>query len=59
MLVYVPQGYVALVYEAGVLRTVLEAGVGFVARAAKLELQYVDLQAQAQCTDEVEYVTLQ
>lgn len=59
MLVYVPQGYVALVYEAGVLRTVLEAGVGFVARTAKLELQYVDLQAQAQSTDEVDYVTLQ
>ena len=59
MLVYVPQGYVALVYEAGVLRTVLEAGVGFVARAGKLELQYVDLQAQSQYTDEVDHETLQ
>ena len=59
MLVYVPQGYVALVYEAGALRTVLEAGVGFVARAAKLELQYVDLQAQPQSTDEVDHETLQ
>lgn len=59
MLVYVPQGYVALVYEDGVLRTVLEAGVGFLARAGKLQLQYVDLQRQPRYTDEVDYETLQ
>lgn len=42
MLVYVPQGYVALVYEGGRLRDVLEAGVGEV--GAGLELQYVYVQ---------------
>ena len=57
MLVHVPLGYVALVYEGGVLRTVLEAGVGFVAGTGKLEVQYVDLQPQQ--VDEVDAATLQ
>ncbi len=47
MLLFVPQGYVALVYEDGGLRAVVEAGVGFVARAGRgLQVQFVDLQAQ-------------
>ncbi|HZO04218.1 MAG TPA: hypothetical protein VFB93_23780 [Burkholderiales bacterium] len=45
MLLFVPQGFVALVYEDGVLRAVVEAGVGFVARArGALQVQFVDLQ---------------
>ena len=52
MLVFVPQGFVALVYEDGALRAVLEAGVGVVARAEKLQVQFVDLQPQAQTFDE-------
>ena len=56
MLVHVPLGYVALVYEDGVLRTVLEAGVGFVADSAKLQVQYVDVQPQV---NEVDNATLQ
>ena len=52
MLVFVPQGYVALVYEGGLLVTVVEAGVGVVARTgAELQVQYVDLQVERQ--DEV------
>ena len=52
MLVFVPQGYVALVYEDGRLLTVVEAGVGVVARAgAQLQVQYVDLQIEAQAED--------
>jgi hypothetical protein len=54
MLVFVPQGFVALVYEDGVLRAVLEAGVGVLARADKLQVQYVYLQPQAEPSDEVE-----
>lgn len=55
MLVFVPQGFVALVYEDGALRAVLEAGVGVVARAEKLQVQYVYLQQpQAEPSDEVE-----
>jgi len=47
MLLFVPQGYVALVYEDGALRAVVEAGVGFVARTGReLRVQFVDLQAQ-------------
>jgi hypothetical protein len=47
MLLFVPQGYVALVYEDGALRAVVEAGVGFVAHAgAGLRVQFVDLQQQ-------------
>jgi len=49
MLVFVPQGYVALVYEDGLLLAVVEAGVGVVGRtSAKLQVQYVDLQVEAQ-----------
>ena len=44
MLLFVPQGYVALIYENGVLRAVVEAGVGFVQGApAQLQVQFVDL----------------
>ena len=43
MLLFVPQGYVALVYENGVLRAVVEAGVGFVAPAAGQQAQFVEL----------------
>ena len=47
MLLFVPQGYVALVYENGVLRAVVEAGVGFVPSAGRnLQVQYVDLKVQ-------------
>lgn len=47
MLLFIPQGYVALVYENGVLRAVVEAGVGFVPSAGRnLQLQYVDLKVQ-------------
>ena len=47
MLLFVPQGYVALVYEGGALRAVVEAGVGFVARTGReLQVQFVDLQVQ-------------
>jgi hypothetical protein len=52
MLVFVPQGFVALVYEDGALSAVLEAGVGVVARAEKLQLQFVDLQTQAGTSDQ-------
>jgi hypothetical protein len=52
MLVFVPQGFVALVYEDGALSAVLEAGVGVVARAEKLQLQFVDLQPQAETSDQ-------
>ena len=47
MLLFVPQGFVALVYEDGALRAVVEAGVGFVARPrGALQVQFVDLQQQ-------------
>jgi hypothetical protein len=60
MLVFVPQGFVALVYEKGVLRAVLEAGVGVVARAGALQVQYVHLQPAAEAAEEGEVaVTLQ
>jgi hypothetical protein len=45
MLLFVPQGYVALVYENGALRAVVEAGVGFVQGIA-LQVQFVDLQQE-------------
>ena len=45
-LVFVPQGFVALVYEDGALRTVIEAGVGVVARAANVQVQFVNLQPE-------------
>ena len=51
MLVFVPQDYVALVYEGGKLRTVLEAGVGFVP-SAKAEVQYVYLEPLAKPAEE-------
>ncbi len=54
MLLFVPQGYVALVYEDGALRAVVEAGVGFVARTGReLQVQFVDLQAQREQGEEV------
>ncbi len=54
MLLFVPQGYVALVYEDGALRAVVEAGVGFVARTGReLQVQFVDLQAQRDPGEEV------
>jgi hypothetical protein len=54
MLLFVPQGYVALVYESGALRAVVEAGVGFVARTGReLQVQFVDLQAQRDQGEEV------
>lgn len=47
MLVFVPQGYVALVYENGALYAVVEAGVGFVASAGRnLQVQFVNLQPE-------------
>lgn len=47
MLLFVPQGYVALVYEDGALRAAVEAGVGFVPSTGRsLQVQFVDLQAQ-------------
>jgi hypothetical protein len=49
MLLFVPQGFVALVYEDGALHAVVEAGVGFVARPrGALQVQFVDLQPSAQ-----------
>jgi hypothetical protein len=61
MLVFVPQGFVALVYEDGALRAVVEAGVGVVARGAgNLQVQFVDLQPQAGPEEEMEVLaTLQ
>jgi hypothetical protein len=54
MLVFVPQGYVALVYENGALRAVVEAGVGFVASAdRKLQVQFVYVQPERDEEDEV------
>jgi hypothetical protein len=54
MLLFVPQGYVALVYEGGALRAVVEAGVGFVARTGReLQVQFVDLQAHRDQGEEV------
>lgn len=41
MLVFVPPGFVALVHEDGALRTVLEAGVGFVGRNVQVQFVYV------------------
>ena len=47
MLMFVPQGYVALVYENGALYAVVEAGVGFVPSAGRnLQVQYIDLRVQ-------------
>jgi hypothetical protein len=47
MLLYVPYGYVALVYLGSELRDVLEAGVADVAPLDGLTVHYVDLQAAA------------
>jgi homogentisate 1,2-dioxygenase len=47
MLLFVPQGFVALVFEDGVLRAVVEAGIGFVPRGVAPQVQFVDLQQQA------------
>lgn len=50
MLIYVPQDFVALVYERGELRAVVEAGVGVIPR--KVEVQYVYLEPRAETRDE-------
>jgi hypothetical protein len=47
MLVFVPPGFVALVFADGKLRDVVEAGVGVVERFGELQVQFVDLQPQA------------
>ena len=52
MLVYVPQDYVALVYEGGELRAVVEAGVGVVPSQA--QVQYVYLEPQPQTSEEAQ-----
>ena len=52
MLVYVPKDFVALVYEGGELRAVVEAGVGVV--PSKAQVQYVYLEPRAQTSDEEE-----
>ena len=44
MLVFVPQGFVALVFADGKPHAVLEAGVGVVERPGELQVQFVDLQ---------------
>ena len=54
MLVYVPQGYVALVYERGELRSLLESGVGVVSNAGMAEVKYVYLQPYVEPSDEAE-----
>ncbi|HZM33007.1 MAG TPA: hypothetical protein VFC18_00815 [Burkholderiales bacterium] len=46
MLVFVPQGFVALVFADGKLLDVVEAGVGVVERFGELQVQFVDLQPQ-------------
>jgi hypothetical protein len=47
MLLFVPQGYVALVYEDGALRAAVEGGVGFVPSTGRnMQVQFVDLQVQ-------------
>jgi len=46
MLVFVPHGFVALVFVDGKLRDVLEAGAGVVERFGDLQVQFVDLQPQ-------------
>lgn len=48
MLVFVPQGFVALVYEDGALRAVIEAGVGVVARADNVQVKFVNLLPEEQ-----------
>ena len=50
MLVFVPQDFVALVYEGGKLVAVVEAGVGVVPSNA--QVQYVYLEPRAQTPDE-------
>jgi hypothetical protein len=52
MLVYVPQDYVALVYERGELRGVVEAGVGLV--SSKAQVQYVYLEPKEQTAEEAQ-----
>jgi hypothetical protein len=46
MLVFVPQGFVALVFADGKLLDVVEAGVGVVERVGELQVQFVDLLPQ-------------
>ena len=46
MLVFVPPGFVALVFAGGKLLDVVEAGVGVVERVGELQVQFVDLQPQ-------------
>ena len=46
MLVFVPQGFVALVFVDGKLLDVVEAGVGVVERVGDLQVQFVDLLPQ-------------
>jgi hypothetical protein len=43
MLVFVPQGFIALVFADGKLLDVVEAGVGVVERVGELQVQFVDL----------------
>lgn len=43
MLVFVPQGFVALVFQDGKPHAVLEPGVGVLERFGELQLQFVAL----------------
>lgn len=52
MLVYVPQGYVVLVYQGGQLRDVVEAGVGVVEAGAQLQYVYLPQEPQPQLQPE-------
>lgn len=52
MLVYVPQGYVALVYAGGQLRDVVEAGVGVVERDMQVQYVYLPVEPQPQLQPE-------
>jgi hypothetical protein len=52
MFVFVPQGFVALVFADGKQIAVLEPGVGFVQLpAGNFEVQYVDLQPRPRAGD--------
>ena len=57
MLVYVPKDFVALVYERGELRTVVEAGVGLVPSQAYA--QYVYLEPREETSEAQAAATLQ
>ena len=56
MLVFVPQDFVALVYESNKLCAVLEAGVGFVP-SAKAQVQYVYLEPPEKPSGEAQAAT--